>query len=237
VTEIILSAFLLGVLGVGHCLGMCGGFAAALAYAIPSKRVGRRFFLLLAYNFGRIGSYALLGGFVAASQNQLWDSGLPIMRSLAGLLLVAVGLYLAEIWNGITLFERGGRKLWRYIQPMAQKLIPVYTIPKALLLGALWGWLPCGLVYAVLALAATTPHMGYGALTMAAFGVGTLPAVLAGGLAASWVRQWMAKSWLRKGLAACFIVFGIWTIAIAWYHNSHHHSGPNPEHAQHPPHH
>ena len=93
------------------------------------------------------------------------------------------------------------------------------------MLGAFWGWLPCGLVYSVLVLAATQPGVTEGALTMAAFGAGTLPAVFAGGLAASWVRKWLARRWFKMGLAGCFILFGIWTIAVAWYHHSHHGGG------------
>ena len=220
--EAVLSTLLLGILGAGHCLGMCGGFAAALAYAIPAEKFARRFALLLAYNLGRISSYALLGGLVAAGQNASFDSGYPLARTIAGLLLIATGLYQAELWRGITVLERGGQKIWRYIQPVSQRLLPVYTVPKALLLGALWGWLPCGLVYSVLALAATQSGAAEGALTMAAFGSGTLPAVFAGGLAASWVRKWLARRWFKYGLASCFIVFGVWTLAVAWYHHSHH---------------
>lgn len=218
------SALLLGLLGAGHCLGMCGGFAAALAYAIPSTQHGRRFILLLAYNLGRISSYALLGAVVALGQNALFDSGYPLARTVAGLLLIATGLYLADIWRGITLLERAGQQLWRFVQPLSHALLPVYTLPKAYVLGALWGWLPCGLVYSVLTLAATQPTAGAGALTMAAFGAGTLPAVFAGGLAAVWVRGLMAKRWVKRGLASGFILFGVWTIAVAWYHNSHHHN-------------
>ena len=220
--EAVISALLLGVLGAGHCLGMCGGFAAALAYAIPAEKLARRFALLLAYNVGRISSYALLGALAALGQNAIYDSGYPLARTIAGLLLIATGLYQAELWTGITVLERGGQKIWRYIQPLSQRLLPVYTVPKALLLGAFWGWLPCGLVYSVLVLAATQPGVTEGALTMAAFGAGTLPAVFAGGLAASWVRKWLARRWFKMGLAGCFILFGIWTIAVAWYHHSHH---------------
>lgn len=220
--ELTITALLLGLMGAGHCLGMCGGFAAALAYAIPSEQKISRLTLLLSYNVGRISSYALLGAIVAAGQNAGFDSGYPLARTLAGLLLVATGLYLANIWRGITWLERGGQKVWRFIQPVSQRLLPVYTVPKALLLGMLWGWLPCGLVYSMLALAATQPSAGLGALTMAAFGAGTLPAVLAGGLAAAWVRKWLVKRWFQRGLAFAFMAFGLWTLSIAWYHHFHH---------------
>jgi hypothetical protein len=109
-------------------------------------------------------------------------------------------------------------------------LLPVYSFPKAYALGALWGWLPCGLVYSVLTLAATQPSVGAGALTMAAFGAGTLPAVFAGGLAAAWVRGFMAKPWIKGGLASGFVIFGLWTIAMAWYHHGHHHNHQEQHH-------
>lgn len=225
--ELVLSALLLGLLGAGHCLGMCGGFAAALAYALPEQSQRQKSTFLLAYNLGRITSYATLGAAVAASQNVLFNSGYPIARTFAGLLLIATALYLANIWQGIRVLEQGGQKIWRYIQPISHRLLPVRTLPKAFLLGILWGWLPCGLVYSVLALAATQASALEGAMTMAAFGMGTLPAVFAGGLAADWVKKWLTKRWFSKTLAACFGILGVWTIAVAWYHFGHHrhHSG------------
>ncbi|MDZ7923781.1 MAG: sulfite exporter TauE/SafE family protein [Marinagarivorans sp.] len=221
--ELFITALLLGLMGAGHCLGMCGGFAAALAYALPPQNTTKKIFLLLSYNLGRISSYAIMGGLVAASQNALFDSGYPFARTVAGLLLIATALYLANIWTGIVWLERGGRKIWRYLQPISQKLLPVYTPPKAFALGMVWGWLPCGLVYSILALAATQASALEGSLTMAAFGMGTLPAVFAGGLAAAWVREWLSKRWFSLSLALCFGLFGVWTIAAAWHHHGHHH--------------
>lgn len=227
-TELILSALLLGLLGAGHCLGMCGGFAAALSYAIAPEQRCQRVYLLLAYNVGRISSYALLGALVAAGQNAIPDSGLPLARTFAGLLLIATAFYLANIWRGITVLERAGHFFWRYLQPYSQKLLPVRSIPNALLLGAIWGWLPCGLVYSVLTLAATQESAWQGAIAMAAFGIGTFWAVMAGGLAADWVRTGLAKWWVKWSLALAFGVFGVWTAAVPWYHlnhHAHHHNG------------
>ncbi len=229
--ELAITALLLGLMGAGHCLGMCGGFAAALAYALPQQNTPKKILLLLAYNLGRISSYALLGGLVAVTQNALFDSGYPLARTFAGLLLIATALYLANLWQGILWLERGGRKLWRFIQPISQKLLPVYSLPKAFALGMVWGWLPCGLVYSVLVLASTQETTLGGVLTMAAFGMGTLPAVFTGGLAAAWVRQWLNKRWFTRSLAVCFGLFGVWTIVFAWYHfghHAHHHHGDMP---------
>lgn len=212
------GALLLGLLGAGHCLGMCGGFAAALTFALKPTDNSARVRLLLAYNFGRITSYALAGALIAWLYIPGFEGPWPIARTIAGLLLIAAGLYLAELWRGIVKIERIGQWLWRYLQPVGQRLLPVATMPKAFLLGMLWGWLPCGLVYSMLALAATQEAPWQGAAVMFAFGLGTVPAVLAGGLAFEKIRQWLSRRAVKWGLGLAFVVYGCWTLAAAWYH-------------------
>jgi sulfite exporter TauE/SafE len=123
-----------------------------------------------------------------------------------------MGLYLADWWRGLTKIESLGRYVWVYIQPLGKCLMPVDNIPKALLLGALWGWLPCGLVYAALATAMTQPAPIMAASAMLAFGLGTLPAVLAAGFAAQQLTRFLQQRQVRMGLALIIIVFGVWTI-------------------------
>ncbi|MEB6591780.1 MULTISPECIES: sulfite exporter TauE/SafE family protein [Pseudomonas] len=207
------SALILGLLGGGHCLGMCGGLMGALTLAIPPEQRGRRLRLLLAYNLGRILSYAgaglllgLAGWAVASSPAAL------ALRVVAALLLIAMGLYLAGWWSGLTRIEALGRGLWRHIQPVASRLLPVSSLPRALLLGALWGWLPCGLVYSTLLWAASQGNAGYSAALMLAFGVGTWPVLLATGLAAERVNALLRRRSVRVAGGVLVMLFGVWTL-------------------------
>ncbi|WP_024695938.1 sulfite exporter TauE/SafE family protein [Pseudomonas syringae] len=210
---LLFSALVLGLLGGGHCLGMCGGLMGALTLAIPREQRGQRLRLLMAYNLGRIVSYAIAGFFSGMVGWAVANSpGATTMRVVAALLLVAMGLYLAGWWSGLTHIERLGRGLWRHLQPIATRLLPISSIPRALLLGALWGWLPCGLVYSTLLWAASQGNAIDSALLMLAFGVGTWPVLLATGLAAERTTALLRKRSVRATGGVLVIVFGIWTL-------------------------
>lgn len=207
------SALILGLLGGGHCLGMCGGLMGALTLAIPPEHRGRRVRLLLAYNVGRILSYACAGLLVGLAGWAVASSPAALaLRVVAALLLIAMGLYLAGWWSGLTRIEALGRGLWRHIQPVASRLLPVSSLPRALLLGALWGWLPCGLVYSTLLWAASQGNAGYSAALMLAFGLGTWPVLLATGLAAERVSRLLRRRSVRMAGGLLVILFGLWTL-------------------------
>ncbi|EJN38401.1 hypothetical protein PMI38_02130 [Pseudomonas sp. GM84] len=207
------SALILGLLGGGHCLGMCGGLMGALTLAIPPEQRARRAQLLLAYNLGRILSYACAGLLLGLAGWAVASSPAALaLRVVAALLLIAMGLYLAGWWSGLTRIEVLGRGLWRHIQPVASRLLPVSSLPRALLLGALWGWLPCGLVYSTLLWAASQGNAGYSAALMLAFGLGTWPVLLATGLAAERVNIVLRRRSVRMAGGLLVILFGIWTL-------------------------
>ena len=207
------SALILGLLGGGHCLGMCGGLMGALTLAIPPEQRGRRLQLLLTYNVGRILSYACAGLLVGLAGWAVASSPAALaLRVVAALLLIAMGLYLAGWWSGLTRIEALGRGLWRHIQPIASRLLPVSSLPRALLLGALWGWLPCGLVYSTLLWAASQGNAGYSAALMLAFGLGTWPVLLATGLAAERVSSLLRRRSVRMAGGLLVILFGLWTL-------------------------
>ena len=207
------SALVLGLLGGGHCLGMCGGLMGALTLAIPPEQRGRRLRLLLAYNLGRILSYASAGLMLGLAGWAVASSPAALaLRVVAALLLIAMGLYLAGWWSGLTRIEALGRGLWRHIQPLASRLLPVSSLPRALLLGALWGWLPCGLVYSTLLWAASQGNAGYSAELMLAFGLGTWPVLLATGLAAERVNALLRRRSVRVAGGVLVMLFGIWTM-------------------------
>ncbi len=121
-------------------------------------------------------------------------------------------LKLAFGWRILAPLESAGAKLWNRIAPKAKGLVPVETAAQALGLGLIWGWLPCGLVYSVLLLATTTAEPASGALVMVAFGLGTLPAMLATGMSASKLAQFMSGKRLGAGLL--IVVLGLATIAM-----------------------
>ncbi|WP_406819414.1 sulfite exporter TauE/SafE family protein [Pseudomonas sp. KnCO4] len=207
------SALILGLLGGGHCLGMCGGLMGALTLAIPPEQRGRRVRLLLAYNLGRVLSYGCAGLLLGLAGWAVASSPAALaLRVVAALLLIVMGLYLAGWWSGLTRIEALGRGLWRHIQPVASRLLPVSSLPRALLLGALWGWLPCGLVYSTLLWAASQGNAGYSAALMLAFGVGTWPVLLATGLAAERVNTLLKRRSVRVAGGVLVMLFGIWTL-------------------------
>ncbi len=210
---LLISALILGLLGGGHCLGMCGGLMGALTLAIPPEQRGRRLQLLLAYNLGRILSYATAGllfglaGWAVAS-----SPAAMLLRIVAGLLLISMGLYLGGWWSGLTRIEAIGRGLWRHIQPVASRLLPVSSLPRALLLGALWGWLPCGLVYSTLLWAASQGDALDSGLLMLAFGLGTWPVLLATGMAAERLTALLRRRGVRMAGGLLVVLFGLWTL-------------------------
>ena len=213
------SAFLVGLLGGGHCAGMCGGIVSAVSLSLPGSRP--RIGFLLAYNLGRIASYGaagLLAGAIGASSFFL-DHVLPVERvlyALASVMLILLGLYLAGIWRGVVVLETVGGKLWRHVQPWSKRFLPVRTLPQALALGSIWGWLPCGLVYSVVVAALATGSPWRSATLMLAFGLGTLPALLAMGMAAVRMRAVLQHVWVRRlsGLAVIgFGLLGLWRLA------------------------
>lgn len=210
---LLVSALILGLLGGGHCLGMCGGLMGALTLAIPKEQRSRRLRLLLAYNLGRILSYTCAGLLIGLAGWAVANSpGAMALRVIAALLLVTMGLYLAGWWSGLTRIERLGRGLWRYIQPLAGRLLPVSSLPRALLLGALWGWLPCGLVYSTLLWSASQGNAIDSAMLMLAFGIGTCPVLLATGLAAERMTALLRRRGVRMAGGLLVITFGLWTL-------------------------
>lgn len=206
------SAFLVGLLGGGHCVGMCGGIVGAVTMTLPGQRPKMPF--LLAYNGGRIASYAFAGalaGLIGASSFFL-EHVLPMEKLLYGLasfMLIVLGLYLAGIWHGVLALERAGSRFWQRLQPLSKRFLPAKTHAQAFALGLVWGWLPCGLVYSVLVAALATGDAVHGGLLMLAFGCGTLPTLLAMGLAAVRIKQWLQNLWVRRVSGLLVLGFGV----------------------------
>lgn len=210
------SALILGLLGGGHCLGMCGGLMGALTLAIAPQQRQRRLHLILAYNLGRVVSYASAGLLLGVLGWALGNSpALLALRIGAALLLITMGLYLGGWWHGLTRIEGLGRGLWRRLQPLGTRLLPVDSLPKAFGLGALWGWLPCGLVYSTLVWAASQGDAAVSASLMLAFGVGTWPVLILSGLAAERTTALLRRQGLRRAGGIMVVLFGLWTLPWA----------------------
>lgn len=236
----LITAFLMGVLGSVHCIGMCGGIASVLTMSLPEPvRSSPRRMLpyLLMYNGGRIASYAVAGsalGFVGAASSTLFAShtarfvGLVISASF----LIALGLYLGGWWRILSVLEQFGARLWRHLEPLGRRFLPVRTPVHALGLGLVWGWLPCGLVYAALAWSLMGGSALGGGMLMLAFGLGTLPMLLSIGTASRWFAALSTRLAVRRTAGALIIGFGLYALAGAGAHlgdinhadSSYHHS-------------
>lgn len=208
----LLTGLTLGLMGSGHCGAMCGGIAAALGSSAEGKQ---NYAKLFAFHAGRVTSYVLIallfGSFLAVLKEHAPMVSM-ILRLVAGLLLVAMGLYIAGWWPGISMLEKAASPLWRKLQPMTKSLIPPANSGSALLLGGLWGWLPCGLVYSALAWSITAGSAPESALRMLSFGLGTLPAMLGLSFAANRLRHVLQHHMTRKLAGAMLLVFGCWTL-------------------------
>ncbi|SDL29975.1 hypothetical protein SAMN05661010_01380 [Modicisalibacter muralis] len=215
------AAFVFGLLGGAHCIGMCGGIMSALTFAVPPsmRSPARLGGLLLGYNLGRIASYMLAGALVAGLGTLIGGThpGLRLaLQVLAALMLILMALYLANWWRGLTRVEALGRRLWRHIEPLGRRLMPVVRIPQAVALGAVWGWLPCGLVYSMLAWSLAGGDPARGAALMGAFGLGTLPALLVTGVAARQMTALIRHPATRTLAAVLIIAFALWQLWGLW---------------------
>ncbi|MDD5240781.1 MAG: sulfite exporter TauE/SafE family protein [Sulfuricella sp.] len=216
----LISALLVGLLGGTHCVGMCGGIVGALSLQMPANVPQWRFHL--AYNFGRLTSYCVAGALVGAAgaSSMMLSNMLPIklvLYLLANLMLVALGLYLAGMSHLVVQIERLGSAIWQRLQPYSRHLLPVKSVAQAFGLGALWGWVPCGLVYSMLVSAMASGNAASGGMMMLAFGLGTLPNLLAMGYFARQLKNFMQNKGVRLAaglLVAGFGVLGLYRLAM-----------------------
>ncbi len=206
------TLFLLGFFGGTHCVGMCGGLSSAFALQLPPhlNRLG----LIVLLNLGRISSYVLIGlivGLVGQIGISLDDTrwlqnGLYIA---ANILLLLLGLYLAGLSTAATQIERIGRPIWKRLNPILNRLLPIKSVPACFGVGMLWGWLPCGLVYSASLYALGSGNAVQGGLYMLAFALGTLPNLLAMGIFAAQLKILLQRRAIR--LCAGLLVAG-WAI-------------------------
>ena len=208
------AMFAAGLASGVHCVAMCGGIVAAFDQrrAIPIREKSD-WQSRLAFNAGRISAYAVAGaaaGLLGAAAYAV--SAVPAQTALyvaANVMLVLMGLHLAGAGRLLARLEAFGAPLWRRLQPLAARLLPARTPAQSYAAGLVWGWLPCGMVYAALAGAMLAGSALNGALAMAAFGLGTLPFLLAAGWLAARLRAW------RVAVGGAVLGFGTYGLAHA----------------------
>src|SRR5450830_395869 len=220
----LLPLFLVGLAGSVHCIGMCGGIVGALsistsaparpviAIAVARPQPQTNALRVIAYNGGRIASYMLAGAIAGslAGAGMLHIASLQVAGYwLANAMLVALGLYLMGAWSGLARLEAFGNVLWRRVRPVLHHLMPMDTPIKALAVGGLWGWVPCGMVYSALLTAMLQGSALHGAAAMAAFGLGTLPTVFGMGLLGARLRSQMQHRHARIAAGLLVLGFGL----------------------------
>ena len=222
-----LVAFITGLLGGVHCFGMCGGIVGALTLNTSNDNNPRQrsspFVITLGYNIGRIAGYIVAGAIVGFLGSTLVDltgiqAAKQILSIIASLFMIVLGFYLAGIWSGISKLEHIGGHLWKHIQPFTKQFMPVRSYQQAIPLGFLWGWLPCGLVYTALIWTLSAGGAIQGALIMLAFGLGTLPNLLAMGFIATRLAKWVRNPTIRMFAGLLVVAMGVGTLVRAfWY--------------------
>ncbi|MBU1192116.1 MAG: sulfite exporter TauE/SafE family protein [Gammaproteobacteria bacterium] len=217
----LLSAMLIGFFGGVHCVGMCGGIVGALTFGLPEtlrQRPLSAWPFHLAYNLGRIASYAVAGalaggvGGLVLHFTELHQAQ-QILQIIAALFMFALGLYLGGWWSGLVRIEQLGQLLWRRMEPIGRRFLPVATPTQAFALGLVWGWLPCGLVYSVLIWSLTAGSALEGAQLMLSFGIGTLPNLLLMGVLAAKLGQFMHQPWPRRVAGGLVMLFAMVLLA------------------------
>jgi uncharacterized protein len=215
------SAFALALLGGMHCAGMCGGFVVALHDMTPHREQALRF--ALAYNAGRVTSYAAAGALAGLIGAGLYASHvLPVQVALLVLGAVMLLAIAASMWQrpgALNRVARIGAGFWRLVQPLARGRLPPRTVGGAFVVGLAWGWIPCGMVYAVLPLALVSGGVLHGAAVMLAFGVGTLPNLGLMQVAAMRLRRAAGRpgalAWLRPAVGGALVLFAASDLAHA----------------------
>ena len=232
-------AFSLGLLSAPHCIGMCGSIATALLMSAQRSKqalsqaqpirmvsaggpaqnsaspvsVGAVNDALL-FGSGKLLAYVLLGASAGGIGMVIGSFGpLPgvLLRSLSAMLMVAIGLYIAGWWRGLAQLEAFGARLWHPALRMFGR-IDMGSGPNKLFAGALWGFLPCGIVYSVLGLALASGSVGKAAAMMASFGLGTMPFVLSAGGLMQVAGKALAQPLVKKCAGAAMILLGLVTL-------------------------
>jgi sulfite exporter TauE/SafE len=225
------AAFLTGLLGSGHCFGMCGGIAGSLGALAGASGKRGLFLPAVQFNLGRMLGYAILGAVAAgiigaAGEIMALKAYGKWLRGITALMVMFIGIRFLVDWSGLSIIEKGGAGIWKRIAPLAVRVSQRHDWIGRTGLGILWGFLPCGLVYTVLITAASTGGALAGAITMAAFGAGTLPSMLGLTMAAPALSSFLSDRFVRRIVGFSLVVLALWmffTLLAPLTGETHHH--------------
>lgn len=213
-------AFITGLFATLHCLGMCGGIIGALSYSLPAPvrdNPWRRSGYILLYNMGRLLSYSMAGAIAGAVGSLVLgnvSSLFPLLLSTA--MMAGIALYLGGWFPQFANLEKIGVPLWRKLEPLGRGFIPIRAPWQAGVYGAIWGWLPCIMIYSILLWAATQGSASEGALLMLVFGLGTLPTLSAAGLFGDWLSRLTRKQRVRQGIGLSLLLMAVANLFMGW---------------------
>ena len=212
-----LTAFLTGMLSGAHCVGMCGGIIFALSSALPKKHKNAACLFYACYNIGRVLSYCVSGiivGFLGFLIIDLTDGKtFLVVKILGGISLISIGFYLGGWLSVLNFLEKIGFFFWLKAQPYLAKLFPIKNFWHAILIGILWGNIPCGLVYAMLLWSLSVGSVTKSVVLMIFFGAGTLPVMFLSLFFISYLKDFFNNKFIRQASCVCMVAFGILNIA------------------------
>ncbi len=216
-TLVLTAALLSGLLGGVHCAAMCGGIATGFSAMNPQGGWANA----LQVNLGRVSGYVLAGAIVGAfgggllrlARTDLLAIGL---RMGVGLVLVVIALRMLDSRGRLNFIAKPGARIWQRLQPLQRRLLPADNGWRRFGLGMLWGWLPCGLSLSVLTAAWLQANARDAALTMAVFGLATLPVMLPLTWSGARMGRWLQRPGLRTAAAMLVLAMGLVTLASPW---------------------
>ena len=216
----IFIAFFIGLFSSLHCVTMCGSIIGTLSYSLkPEIRQDKSKMIsfIFSYNLGRILSY-MLAGFIIGSLESLLtlplgeQHGHKFLQVVSAFIITGAGFYIAGWFPSFAYIEKTGSYFWKTIEPYGRKLIPVSSLQQAILFGMVWGWIPCGLVYTAVALAATSGDITISTLTMLSFGLGTLPAVMGSGIVSSFITRLTSLQKTKQVVGMLLVLVAIYSL-------------------------
>lgn len=210
-------AFIVGFFSTAHCLSMCGSIMGALTLSLPTEireGMGRFILFVVLYNLGRVLTYVFMGVLIGFTGQLLGDTlqgdaWRQIVSIVAAITIILIGLYLTGWIPVLRNMDRLGGGLWKLLEPIGRRLLPVRTPQAAFLSGLIWGWLPCGLVYYALILALPLGDPVMSGLFMLVFGLGTLPVMLGTAIFAGTLARLGRNVRVRQAAGVVVIMVGV----------------------------
>ncbi|GAB2992898.1 sulfite exporter TauE/SafE family protein [Psychrosphaera aestuarii] len=215
--SLLLTAFLMGLLGVGHCVAMCGSLSMALGFSVPANKSFVRYASII--SLSRITGYALIGiiaNYFTQSIFTLTNGNILFLSVFASLLMIGIGLHVAQISNAILNIEWLGKHANRVIEPLKKKILPIDSLSKCFAYGILWGFLPCGLIYTALSLAVVSESPINAGLIMFCFGLGTLPGVVGMTVFNSKISIYLRNANIRLFFGTLIIIMALYQLYVTY---------------------